>query len=151
MTWRNATLFTRSPVVELLWNFWIIWVRCRVPYSCWTILFTQKKIIKRPPLKVKKCLPNKTWVPLGPSTLGPNGSGEFQYSFDFPSKFCTKNQLKCELHILHAGVEPLRFWLAKYASHREFQYTFDFTSKFCTKNKLKVDLYRALKILLISQ
>ena len=74
VTWRDATLFTRSPVVELLWNFWIIWVRCRVPYSCWTILFTKKKI-KRPPLKVKKCLSNKTWVPLGPSTLGPNGSG----------------------------------------------------------------------------
>ena len=40
-----------------------------------TILFTQKKIIKRPPLKVKKCLSNKTWVPLGPSILEPNGSG----------------------------------------------------------------------------
>ena len=24
---------------------------------------------------MKKCLSNKTWVPLGPSTLGPNGSG----------------------------------------------------------------------------
>ena len=35
----------------------------------------KKKRIKRPPLKMKKCLSNKTWVPLGPSTLGPNWSG----------------------------------------------------------------------------
>ena len=29
---------------------------------------------------------------------------EFKNTFDFPSKFYTRNQLKCDLHVLHAVV-----------------------------------------------
>ena len=43
VTWRNATLFTSCPVVELIGNFWILWVIYHGSYSSWTILFTQKK------------------------------------------------------------------------------------------------------------
>ena len=43
VTWRDATLFTSSPVVELFWNFWIIWVKCPGSYSCWTNFYAPRK------------------------------------------------------------------------------------------------------------
>ena len=44
---RNATLFTSCPVVELIGNFWILWVIYHGSYFSRTILFTPKKYKKK--------------------------------------------------------------------------------------------------------
>ena len=46
VTWRDvsdATLFTRSPIFELFWNFWIIWVSCPGSYNSWTNFYARWK------------------------------------------------------------------------------------------------------------
>ena len=45
VTWRDVTqhLLHAVPWLIFFWNFWIIRVRCRVSYICWTILYARWK------------------------------------------------------------------------------------------------------------
>ena len=62
----------------------------------------KKKRIKRPPLKVKKCLSNKTWVPLGPSTLA-HFSKKFLEKIKSIFKFTMQINFQLNFSIIFTG------------------------------------------------